>query len=111
MDHRNLYSKILYDVDGNILVNNQGRILNVFKAEMDDALKSKEVIFYRNATMANLCYRYFVTSIQQRDIFLEERAFGTPDGPNKGFHVYVDDDTDRTSSEYKSMFRISREIS
>lgn len=106
-----MYSKILYDVEGNILVNNDGRILNVFKVEMDDALKSREVIFYRNATMANVCYRYFVASIEQRDNFLEERAFGTPDGPNKAFHVYVDEDTDRTCAEYKSLFKLSREIS
>jgi hypothetical protein len=106
-----MYSKILYDIDGNILVNEQGRILNVFKPEMDDALKDRHVILYRNSSMGNVCYRYFVTSIEQRDNFLEERTFGTPDGPNKGFHVYVDDDVDRTSAEYKSIFRLSREIS
>jgi hypothetical protein len=111
VDHKNLYSKILYDVEGNILTNPTGRLLNVFRAEMDEAFRVKQLRLYRNSSMSGMCYRYFVTSLEQRDRFLEERQFGTYQGPNKAFHVYVDEDIDRQSAEYKSLFRISREIS
>lgn len=109
MDHRNLYSKILYDVEGNILTNKQGRCLNVFRNIMDDAFEAKEVRLYRNGTMNNLTYRYFVTSIEQRDQFLWEREIGATE-PNKAYHVYVDEDVDRNCGEYKSLFKLSREI-
>ena len=110
MDHRNLYCKILYDVDGNILTSKTGRLLNVFRPELDDAFNAREVRLYRNSTMSNLTYRYWVTSIEQRDRFLWEREMGSKE-PNKGYHVYVDEDVDRECREYKSFFKLSREIS
>lgn len=105
-----MYAKTLYDVDGNILVNRQGRLLNVFRSIMDDAFESKELRLYRNSTMTDITYRYFVTSIEQRDRFLTEREIGSTEGPNKAYHVYVDEDVDRTSAKYKYHFRLSREI-
>lgn len=105
-----MYSKILYDVDGNILTNKQGRLLNVFRSIMDEAFETKEVRLYRNSTMSSLTYRYFITSAEQRDRFLWEREIGS-ESPNKGYHVYVDEDVDRNSPEYKSYFKLSREIS
>jgi hypothetical protein len=105
-----MYAKILYDVEGNILTNRQGRLLNVFRSIMDDAFEAKEIKLYRNSTMANVTYRYFVTSIEQRDRFLWDRQLGSEEGPNKAYHVYVDEDVDRNSKEYKYLFRLSREI-
>jgi hypothetical protein len=106
-----MYAKILYDVEGNILTSRQGRLLNVFRPAMDEAFENKEIRLYRNSTMTNVTYRYFVTSIEQRDKFLWDRQLGCDQGPNKAYHVYVDDDVDRRSKEYKSLFRISRELS
>jgi hypothetical protein len=106
-----MYAKVLYDVEGNILTSRQGRLLNVFRPIMDEAFDKKEVRLYRNSTIANVTYRYFVTSIEQRDRFLVDRQYGCEEGPNKGYHVYVDDDVDRSTNEYKSLFRISRELS
>jgi hypothetical protein len=60
--------------------------------------------------MKELCYLYFTTSRSQRLLFQYERKYGTKDGPNKAFHVYVDEDVDRNSKEYKYLFRLSREI-
>lgn len=110
VDHRTMYAKILYDVEGNILTNRQGRLLNVFRSIMDDAFEAKELKLYRNSTMANVTYRYFVTSIEQRDRFLWDRQLGSEEGPNKAYHVYVDEDVDRNNKEYKYLFRLSREI-
>lgn len=110
VDHQTMYAKILYDVEGNILTNRQGRLLNVFRSIMDDAFENKEVRLYRNSTTTNLCYRYFVTSIEQRDRFLWDRQLGSKEGPNKAYHVYVDEDVDRSDKEYKYLFRLSREI-
>lgn len=106
-----MYAKALYDVEGNILTNRTGRCLNVFRSIMDDAFQAKEIRLYRNSSMGNLCYRYFVTSIEQRDKFLWDREMGSEEGPNKAYHVYVDEDVDRETREYKSLFKLSREIS
>lgn len=109
VDHGSVYSKILYDVNGKILVDSQNHLLNVYRYEMADAIESGELRIVRNSTMANVCYRYFVTSQDQQDIFINERSFGTTDGPNKAFHVYVDDDTDKTSSAYITQFYLLKE--
>lgn len=77
---------------------------------MDEAFRSKELKLYRNSSMANICYRYFTTSKEQRDKFLEDRQFGSLIGPNIAYHVYVDEDVDIKSKEYRSLFRLSREI-
>lgn len=73
-------------------------------------MDNKEIKIFRNKTMGNLTYRYFVTSKHQLYMFNYERKWGTEDGPNKAFHVYVDEDVDRNCKEYKFRFRLSREI-
>jgi len=110
VDHRSTNSKILYDVEGNILVDAGGHMVNVYRHTLDDALGKKEVRLFRNSTMKNLCYRYFVTSKKQLDKFLEEREWGCKYSPNKTYHVYVDEDVDRQTPEYKFKFRLSREL-
>lgn len=84
--------------------------MNVFRSTLYEALDNKEVRIFRNSTMNNVCYRYFVTSEKQLKQFWEERQFGTDESPNKAYHVYVDEDVDRTSEEYRTLFRISREL-
>jgi len=69
-----------------------------------EALEKKEIRLFRNKTMGNTCYRYFITSESQRDKFCMDRAYGSEKGPNITYHVYVDEDVDRTTKEYKSLF-------
>jgi hypothetical protein len=97
-------------VDGNILTDQQGKLLNIYRASMEEAIKTKQVRIFRNSTMSSVCYRYFITSPSQLRIFKEEREYGTNDGPNKAFHVYVDEDVDKSCKEYRSLFRLSREL-
>jgi len=104
VDHKNMYCRILYDVEGKILVNHMGRILNAFRPEMDEAFANKEIRLIRNSTMDSICYRYYITSQEQWEKFIWERELGSDQGPNKSYHVYVDDDVDRSSKEYQSLF-------
>lgn len=109
-DHGSVYAKILYDVDGNILVDSEHRMMNVFRATLGLALLNKEVRLFRNKSMGSVCYRYFTTTDEQRDRFLCEREFGTKLGPNLKYHVYVDEDVDRTCADYMRWFHPSREL-
>lgn len=108
-DHKNICAKYLYDVDGHILVNEDNKILNVNTPRLQDAFHTGMVRLFRNSTQHNITYRYFVTSKQQLLSFWEQRKYGSPEGPNKCFHVYVDDDVDRSTEEYKRTFSLSRE--
>lgn len=105
-----MYGKILYDVEGNILSTFTGKLINVYRPCMDEEFESGRLRLWRNSTHHNICYRYFTTSEAQRRRFLEDRQYGSKEGPNKGYHVYLDEDVDRTTREYTSLFRISREI-
>lgn len=109
-DHKNIHSRILYDVEGNILTDTNNKIINIFMPEFEDMMKKKELRLFRNSTMKSLCYRYFITSQQQLYKFWDDRSWGNTESPNKTYHVYVDDDVDRTTSEYKMYFQLSREI-
>lgn len=92
------------DVDGTILRDkNQHRVLNVFREEMNDAIADGRVRVIRNSTMKNICYRYFVTSTKQYDRFLEDVENGSLLQGIK-YHVYCDDDVDRTAEEYRKLF-------
>lgn len=110
VDHRNTTCTILYDVEGNILTNKKGIMLNVYRHEMTQAFKDGDIKLFRNSVMKNICYRYFTTSRKQKVNFWYERKYGTTEGPNKAFHVYVDEDVDRSTPQYRRLFRLSREI-
>jgi hypothetical protein len=105
-----MYGKILYDVEGNILATTMGKLINVYRPCMDEEFENGRLRLFRNSTHLNICYRYFITSEDQRRRFLEDRQFGTKEGPNKSYHVYLDEDVDRTTKEYQQNFRVSREI-
>lgn len=110
VDHRNIYSRILYDVEGNILFDEQGhRLVNAFRENMDDMFTSGRLRLMRNSTTKDLCYRYFIRDENQLHRFLAARQYGTNEGPNVAFHVYVDDDVDTSSPAYKSTFTPCRE--
>ena len=109
-DHVNVYARILYDVEGNILVDRTGRLINVFRSNMEESMDQGWLKVYRNSTMGGVCYRYFVTSREQFITFVDDRDNGTYTGPNVFYHVYVDDDTDKSLPEFKRLFRESREV-
>lgn len=107
IDHLDVYSRILYDVEGNILVNNENIVMNVYKPEMKEALENKCIRVMRNSTMSDICYRYFVINDQQTQTFNRERQWGSK-SPNKSYHVYVDVDC-RDHPLYRTMFKKTRE--
>lgn len=92
MNHGSTSRRILYDVEGSILASPQGRLYNIYCADFHAALETKAVRLFRNSTMGAVCYRYFVTSTDQLAQFLEDRRYGSTEGPNKRYHVYLDDD-------------------
>lgn len=103
VNHKNQYAKILVDVDGNVLCDRNGTSLNVYKKEMDEAFLMKDIRLFRNSTTKNICYRYYTTSEDQKTRFWNERSYGSP---SKGtlYHVYVDEDTNVNTEEYRSIF-------
>lgn len=110
VDHKDVFSKILYDVEGNILRTRAGRLINVFRANMEQSMNAGLLTVHRNSTMSGITYRYFTTSKEQMMKFIDERENGTYTGPNVRYHVYVDDDVDRDTSDFRSLFRPSREL-
>jgi hypothetical protein len=104
VDHLTTNRKFLYDVDGNILTDKHHRLLNIYRENLQEALSKGDVRIFRNKTMSDYCYRYFITSQEQLDKFYEDRAFGSNVGPNKKYHVYVDEDCNKNTPYYKSNF-------
>lgn len=96
-------------MEGNILTDLNGRLMNCFRTNLDEALETKKVRLWRKNTMSSLCYRYFTTSRDQQLNFLLDREAGCLDNPNKSYHVYVDDDC-RDTHEYKTNIKLSREL-
>lgn len=109
VDHKNVYSSILYDVEGKILTH-ENKMMNLFRCEMQDAMVKKEIRCMRNSTTTWVNYRYFITNQHQLHLFFYERLYGTTDGPNKAYHVYVDEDVDPLCPAYTALFRPAREV-
>jgi hypothetical protein len=86
--HHNRYASTLVDVDGNVLVGEDGRNLNVFREELKDKLVLKEIRFMHYLTKEPT-YAYFITSAEQLGRFHLERIEGAPK-PYKKYHVYPD---------------------
>lgn len=86
--HHNRYASILYDLDGDTLVDDDGRPLNVFREELKDKLMSKEIRFMHYLTKEPT-YAYFITSPEQLGRFHLERTEGCRT-PGKQYHVYAD---------------------
>ena len=86
--HRSTYASTLFDVDGNVLVGESGRNLNVFREEMKDMMISKKVrcIHYISKEPS---YRYFVVDQEQVDRFQKHRDHGST-FPEMTYHVYPD---------------------
>lgn len=101
LDHKNMYANVLYDVEGNPLLSPDGQHLNVYTKKMQEAFDAERLrlIHYISSEPS---YRYFVTSKTQKREFQKHRTNGSTD--KLTYHVYVDEDVDRSSQEYKEFF-------
>jgi hypothetical protein len=89
VDHGSLYSKVLYDVDGNPLIDpDTNKYLNVYTKAMQDAFDNKQIRLIHQV-MKEPTYHYFVTSREQeRDFKMYRHSHKKP-----LYHVYVDEDS------------------
>lgn len=85
--HHDRYSGTLYDVDGNVLMGETGK-LNVFKEEMKDLMVARKLRFMHYLTKEPT-YAYFITSPEQLGRFHLERFEGSTE-EGKCYHVYPD---------------------
>lgn len=83
-------ARCLYDIDGNLLVDANNNVLNIWTKRMQEAFDSKTL---RSIHAVNPGYTYFVTKQSQINRFLEQRKIGS-DRPNTVFCVYFDEDID-----------------
>lgn len=86
--HHNRYASRLVDVDGSVLVDAEGRPLNVFREQLKDMLTSKEIRFMHYLSKEPT-YAYFITSPEQLGRFHLERSEGSLERGKK-YHVYPD---------------------
>jgi len=82
-----IWRRVLRDVDGALLVDDQARPINLFSPTMK-TLFGQRIRFIYNVKEE---YRYIVTSDEQEKRFLIDREFGAII-PHKTFTVYYDAD-------------------
>ena len=82
-----IWRRVLRDVDGGLLVDDQAKPLNLFNPAIKDMF-GRRVRFIYNLKDE---YRYIVTSDEQEKRFLIDREFGAII-PHKTFTVYYDSD-------------------
>jgi hypothetical protein len=99
-DHGSRNARNLYDVDGNILTDNQGARLNVWTKVMNEYLLSGKLRLIHR--IAEPSYSYFVISEQQRQRFEFERENGS--GKRMIYHVYADEDIDWRCPDCRRVF-------
>lgn len=87
--HFDRYQSKLYDVDGYLLVGEEGEPLNVYKEELKDMMINRKIRFVHYlATEPTYCY--FVTSQEQVDRFQKDRDGGSKTF-DKHYHIYPDE--------------------
>lgn len=88
MCKKSIYAHQLMDVEGNVLRNEAGQVLNVYKHEFADYLKEGKVRFIHAVSPG---FAYFITSRAQLNRFLYDRKYG---GECMGvkYFIYADDD-------------------
>lgn len=85
-----VYHRHLYDVEGALLVGLSGNPLHVFNGELKDEIDAKRVRCIRDIRCG---YRYFVTSVEQWNRFMEHRKYGSLYF-RVTYHIYPDEDMD-----------------
>ena len=87
--HKSTYDKILYDITGQPLLDEEGKYLNVWRADFKDYL-SKKIVSGVRVPNGQHAFLYFTTNPDQRQSFKEICEKGSM--PNSyPLHVYVDD--------------------
>lgn len=82
------YAKKLYDVDGFVLLGDDGSLLNVYNKAMKRAFDNKKLRVIHNMKGE---YVYFITSESQRQRFINERENGCPDVDDRTYYIYKND--------------------
>lgn len=98
------YSKILYDINGNQLLDSNGKYLNVFSVEMKKEMDKGALRLIHNLKDN---YRYFIQSQRDMDEFQENRKNGCLT-PNSVYVIYPDEDFDasRLTNRYCAYFNL-----
>lgn len=81
------YNRKLYDVDGFVLLGEDGSLLNVYNKEMKRAFDKKKLRVIHNVSKG---YVYFITSEAQRQRFINERENGCQDMYDRTYFIYKD---------------------
>lgn len=95
-----LWRKTIYDVDGNPVLGANGVPISFFHSELKTLFLNKTVQLYHR--MNEPSYRYIISSKDQLRRFLEDRFYGTEE--LKVYHVYSDEDSDKSHPDYKAFF-------
>lgn len=86
-DKGSTYNRKLYDVDGFVLLGEDGTLLNVYNKAMKEAFEKKRLRVIHNMKGE---YVYFIVSESQRQRFLNERENGCPDLNDRTYYIYRD---------------------
>lgn len=86
--HPTTYARTLFDVEGRVLVDEDGNPVNIFTPKMKELMTKKSIVCHHRPGRPG--YRYFTVHSKQADLFKKARARGTTPfiGP---YHVYPDE--------------------
>jgi hypothetical protein len=99
-DHGSRHARNLYDVDGDLLTDENGCKLNVWTQTMNEYFLSGRLRLIHH--LAEPGYSYFITSDEQRRRFEFERENGS--GKRMIYHVYADEDIDWRCPDCRRIF-------
>ncbi len=83
-----LHRMFLWDIDGKIVRDNNGKQLNLYSECIVDYIACGSIRFIYDVSKE---YRYIITSENQYKRFQNDRKFGSTD-PHCCYHVYYDSD-------------------
>jgi hypothetical protein len=86
--HMSTYARVLFDVEGHVLRDEEGSPLNIFRSKMKDMLADKRVTCFHVPGRPG--YRYFVVSQKQADDFRRAKRRGYMPS-SLPYHVYPDE--------------------
>ena len=103
---KSITDKELYDIDGNLVLDKFGNVLNIYKEEMKDAIESGDIRVVHNIGYG---FRYIVKRTEQEERFIDERKNGSFSS-DKHYYIYPDEDMIRPpwDVKYRSQANLSR---
>ncbi len=96
--HPSTYCKTLHDVDGHVLVDDDGRPVNIFMLSMKEMMLKGSLICYHVPGRPG--YRYFVSTKQQGEDFRQAKQRGHSKS-TLPYHIYPDEPGCYLASERK----------